>query len=365
MRTTYKPQNSTINNNVPKETVVTERVSTQQSAPQQNTLSVDNSRKIHEYVNLYKTMVEEAELINSVSDAFNNSSQGIQEQVQQTSEVNRPPKRKKKRTLLVVLILVLSLAGTGIYYFKSTKEKKQNDFIELSNSINRLYTDDSKTDIKSDVTQEYLQGIYEECARQNQQGTDTQSILEELDTISMFLVDKTAILALSDPSYDFRTEGFLEQLNSIKDNTSKYKISGLTLTITNMVAVIQSEYDSYTSVLQELQGIADFVNLDTEKYEGLIRGITHQPNKTEVSELYASVLVKHTEEVGKQKAKDKAKKKADKAKDDALSKAESAKKEAEKAKEEAEKKLDELLNKSTEEASTENNEEASTEVKSE
>lgn len=357
MRTTYKSQN------VPKpSTQVKEQIPKEVQSPIQNSIVQGNKGKKQEYISLYKTMVEEAEMINSVGDAFDNANKQTPEPIE---EVRKPKKKKKFPIVLLFIILLIALAVVGVLYAKKLKSKKQSDFEALSSKVSRLYTDEGKTDVKSDISQEYLQGIYEECYVLYQEGIDIKNIEEELNTVSMFIGDKTTVLSLSDINYDFRTEGFLEQLSSIKNNTSNYKVSGLALTITNMVSVIQSEYDSYSNLLSELQGITDFENLDTEKYEGLIRGITHEPNKAEVAELYATVLVKHTEEVNKKKLEDKAKKKADKAKDDALSKAESAKEEAEKAKEEAEKKLDELLNKSTEEASTENNEEASTEVKSE
>lgn len=358
MRTTYKPDN--IEQPRQEDKVVYEKPKVLSSEEVQQVVQKKEDKSyIQKYVKLYNDMQEEAEVINSVGSAM--------DKVSGSSSSDEEPKKKKSKAPKIILIIMIILAVAGllvIKYLRVNKQKSINSRKEsVSEEILRLYTDDTKSNTKSEVTQEYLKDVYESVSELKESGQDVSAFETELNTISMFVEDKGKIDKLSSPSYDLKTESLQSDLESISANTGNYSVPGLALTMSNLVASVQGEYDNYNSLLQELQGVTDYLNLDTDKYETAIQGITHEPNKQELSKLYAGILQKHIEETAKDRLEKKAKKKKDKAKDEALSKAEEAKKEAEDAKEQAEEKLKELLNSSdTSIESSEQSVESSTEV---
>lgn len=359
MRTTYKPDN--VEQPKQREKVVYEKPRVLPNKEVQQVVQKREDKSyVQKYVKLYNDMQEEAEVINSVGDAMDKVSDS-------SNRGEEEPKKKKSKAPIIILIIMVILAVAGLLVFKYLKANKQKSLNSRKESVSeeilRLYTDDTKSNTKSEVTQEYLKDVYESVSELEESGQDVSAFETELNTISMFVEDRGKIDELSSPSYDLKTESLQSDLESISANTGNYSVPGLALTMSNLVASVQGEYDSYNSLLQELQGITDYLNLDTDKYETAIQGITHEPNKQELSELYAGILQKHIEETAKDKLEKKAKKKKDEAKDEALSKAEEAKKEAEDAKEQAEEKLKELLNGSdTSTESTEQSAETSTEV---
>lgn len=360
MRTTYVPKDT--QGSVPKagEKVVYKKPEVIKEPPRVQQQELREEKKyIPKYVQLYNDMREEAELLNSVGDAMDKVTGGV------PIEDEKKPKKKKSKAWLIILIVLLVIGGSaGYVILKSNKAKSISSKREsVAEEISRLYTDDTKSNTKSEVSQEYLKDIYTAVSELKAEGEDVSAYETELNTISMFIEDKSKIDELSSPSYDLKTESLQSDLESISANTGNYSVPGLALTMSNLVASVQGEYDNYNSLLQELQGVTDYLNLDTDKYETDIQGITHEPNKQELSELYAGILQKHIEETANDKLEKKAKKKKDKAKDEALSKAEEAKEEAEDAKEQAEEKLKELLNSSdTGTESSEQSVESSTEV---
>lgn len=367
MRTTYRAKSG--NTNVNQNVSVQERQNVndvERVVPKQKVVSNDNkeestqpSPNLKKYSDLYMELSEAAELSNSVDDALFASPN-------EDKVYDDGKQKKKKFPILAILLifLVICACGFGVFYIMGSKG--ENKIVELSETINRLYTDENKSDIKSDITQETLNSLYTSINELSDKGQSVEGLKAEVDCISKYIEDKSTVSKMMASDYDLRTEGIDDVIAGLRANAGGYSVPGLALTLNDMISSLQNDLTTYRTLLSELQGVTDYINFDTAKYEESIRNITHEPNKNELTEIYTGVVAKQIEESGKKALEDKAKEETDKAKDKALEDAEKAKSEAEEKAKDAEDKLKQVVedakNKATEETTVESNTEATTQT---
>mgnify|MGYP004581254021 CR=1 FL=1 len=213
-------------------------------------------------------------------------------------EVRQEPK-KNTGAIIGICVGLAVVVGGGIFlnsYISGLKErqaieqqeasaKKESESLEdIKTRVSKLYTDSKKSDIKSDVTQDTLDEYYKELSFIKGEGTD--SVTKELDTIGQFINDKGILTGYNDDSYNLDTAGLIDNVNSIKNGTENYSVSGLVLTINELASKISSQYDDYKELRSEMEKFKDYINFDEADYKSKIDDITHTPNKDELMKIY-------------------------------------------------------------------------------
>lgn len=214
--------------------------------------------------------------------------------LQDSQNSNVVVKKKKisigKKVGIGIGIFVLVI-GTGVFvrYNKIVSERGTVD--SLQTRIEKLYTSEDQVDIKSNVSQGDLNEFYMDLLKLQKKGNDVDKPIEELDTIGYYLNDKSILMEYLSDDYDLTTTGMIDSVNNIEDNTKKYTVSGLAVTINNMATKVLEEYDNFIALRQELNGISDVISFDEENYKLKIDSIKHTPNKIELQAICDKLVV--------------------------------------------------------------------------
>lgn len=203
------------------------------------------------------------------------------EPVKEEIKEEKPKKKKWKLVVgLCVALFFIGAFGSGYYLHSVTTVE------DLQASVDRLYTSEEKTDIKDGFTQKDIDSYYQEASALRKRGKDVSSISDELTTISYFIQDKNKLAEYNDSSYDLTTMGLSNDLKDIENNTKNYTVSGLAVTITNSIAKVTTQYDTYINLKLEMQSISDIITFDESVYASKIDQIKHEPNKEELQGIY-------------------------------------------------------------------------------
>lgn len=214
----------------------------------------------------------------------------------------------------------------------STTENNTLSLEDITKEIDNLYTSDQKVDIRSNVKDEELSRIQNSLSTVN---GNTAILLDELNTIRIFISDKSTVNAMLNPNYDLEDNRMFSTLIGIKDSVKTYTIAGLSKTVNELVSEVELEYDEYFQLRSELKGVIQYDSFDKEWYLSRINKVSHLVNKNELMGYYNDILSKIEEEkLNRDKelkdTKD-ALEESEKARQDAEAEAEKAKKELEEA----------------------------------
>lgn len=214
----------------------------------------------------------------------------------------------------------------------STTENNTLSLEDITKEIDNLYTSDQKVDIRSNVKDEELSRIQNSLSTVN---GNTAILLDELNTIRIFISDKSTVNAMLNPNYDLEDNRMFSTLIGIKDSVKTYTIAGLSKTVNELVSEVELEYDEYFQLRSELKGVIQYDSFDKEGYLSRINKVSHLVNKNELMGYYNDILSKIEEEkLNRNKelrdTKD-ALEESEKARQDAEAEAEKAKKELEEA----------------------------------
>lgn len=263
-------------------------------------------------------------------------------------DFNKKISTKKKVVIGVSVaagVIVLGLGGVvGYNKFFGTAKKLES----IETRISKMYTTPDKVDIKSNISQEVLNGYYTELLELYEKGENVNSPIEELDTIGYFLNDKDKLLDYNDESYDLTTAGLTESISDIVDNTKVYSVSGLAVTINNLASQITDDYNYFIDLRQELNGISDVLNFDETTYQGKVDSVDHIPNKTELSAIMDKLVVDKQAEEAQKKVQEAADEQAKADAEKALQEAQELQKQTQEELESTKKKLEEEAKKAAE-----------------
>lgn len=280
------------------------------------------------------------------------------EDISKEPKNNKPEKKKKKSNKGIIIgcsvaisVLVLGVGGYTVYdkFFNTGKA-----LIATEESISRLYTSPEKTDIKTGISQNDLNEYYMELIGIQKKGENVDNAVSELDTIGYYLNDKATLENYNSDSFDLTTVGLTDSISSILQNTKEYSVSGLAVTINNMAKEVTSDYESFISLRQEMNGISDVMNFDEEVYKGRIDLVRHIPNKTELSAICEKLIVDKKAAVAQKKVQEAADDQARAEAEKALKEAQELQKKTQGELEATKKKLEEEAQKAAEDIKNQN-----------
>lgn len=271
------------------------------------------------------------------------------------------------KVLIIVgsVLLTISMVVAGFFIFKSAgnANRKQETTVSVSEKqgkvqemLNKLYTDETKTEIKDGYSVKDL-----DEAKEAIKGLDAVSAAElnkEVKTIEMYLTDSKKVVTYSDLSYNIEPDYIASDLRQALLNTEGYSVPGLKATMSNRINAILTDRDAYLAIKSELNAIKDPLKFNAESYRARINGIKHTFNKAELVSLSESLSAKKSLAEAEKAVKDAADKKAKEEAEKELAAAQSKQKEMENKLAEAQKALENAL-KPTEPAKSEENSEVS------
>ena len=252
------------------------------------------------------------------------------------------------KVLIIVgsVLLTISMVVAGFFIFKSAgnANRKQETTVSVSEKqskvremLNKLYTDETKTEIKDGYSVKDL-----DEAKEAIKGLDAGSATElnkEVKTIEMYLTDSKKVVTYSDLSYNIEPDYIASDLRQALLNTEGYSVPGLKATMSNRINAIK-----------------DPLKFNAESYRARINGIKHTFNKAELVSLSESLSAKKGLAEAQKAVKDAADKKAKEEAEKALAAAQSKQKEMESKLAEAQKALKDAVKPTEPTKSEENNE---------
>lgn len=204
-------------------------------------------------------------------------------------EVKKPSKKKIIIPLVVGGVVVIGLVVGGMYYLKEGNYATSID--KVHNTIDRMYTNKDKSNIKGTVSQKDLEPLYDSLLKMQEKGKDVLDELSELDTIGYYIADVSNLDGYLDKSFDITTPGMLDNVEDIVQNTKDYSETGLAMSISDKADTISDEYNDFIQLRQELQGITDVESFDETLYKDKINAVTHNPNREELEAIVEKLLV--------------------------------------------------------------------------
>lgn len=304
MRTSYN------RNNEERETVNKEVSSTQGVKENESTISTEKENLIKAYNEIaeevslrqeeqlrsYDSMLEkEADSLEKREELL--EARKIQKDIDSENELELESsmeeedkkRKKKKKKKIVVGVFIVFLLLMGIFYVLFGRKGSYNEE-EISSSISKMYTSPDKVDIKENISQQDLSKYYSELVKAKKNGKDVDKYVEELDSIGYFLSDKSKLVEMNSSSYDLTSQGMLDEVNKIVENSKNYSVSGLAVTINDLASRLNSSYNEFVALRQELQSVSDVSTFDENLYKERIDKVSHEYNKNELLTIYDKII---------------------------------------------------------------------------
>lgn len=216
-----------------------------------------------------------------------------------------PRSRKKKRSIRKGMLAVgtVMVLATGIVVY--TARTREVDLDMVGSKTGRLYTSDSKEDLKDNVSEDDISVCLEKLSEvQTSDFTAKDTLEQELNTMSRYLIDKSILEEIDADSYDLNTSDMQEKLNNISQSVSSYTVSGLAVTASDKVKCIEDEYAYYESLKAELTLVEDYLNFDYEGYISKANKISHTVNREELVQMITNLNFEKLKAEGIQNAKE-------------------------------------------------------------
>lgn len=264
---------------------------------------------------------------------------------------------KKALMVAIPITFLLIVAIAGMFIWKVVSDSAEETTIEaLQSRIDKMYSSSNKEALKDSIVAESLDSYYDILSKiqssdkKGKKAGDISKIDSELNTIGYYIEDKRKLDTFNSDEYDLTKGSLLEDVQSIRDNVSSYSVPGLALTINNLCSKIESDYSNFINLRQELDGITDYANFNSKKYNSKIEDVAHTPNRKELQGMLKNLNSAKKKALAKAKAEEEAKKKAEEKAKKALEEAEAQRRKAqealrkqeEKAEEEARQKEEEI-----------------------
>lgn len=304
MRTSYN------RNNEERETVNKEVSSTQGVKENESTISTEKENLIKAYNEIaeevslrqeeqlrsYDSMLEkEADSLEKREELL--EARKIQKEIDSENELELESsmkeedkkRKKKKKKKIVVGVFISLLLLIGIFSVLFGRRGSYNEE-EISSSISKMYTSPDKVDIKENISQQDLSKYYSELVKAKKNGKDVDKYVEELDSIGYFLSDKSKLVEMNSSSYDLTSQGMLDEVNKIVENSKNYSVSGLAVTINDLASRLNSSYNEFVALRQELQSVSDVSTFDENLYKERIDKVSHEYNKNELLTIYDKII---------------------------------------------------------------------------
>lgn len=304
MRTSYN------RNNEERETVNKEVSSTQGVKENESTISKEKENLIKAYNEIaeevslrqeeqlrsYDSMLErEADSLEKREELL--EARKIQKEIDSENELELESsmeeedkkRKKKKKKKIVVGVAISLLLLIGIFSVLFGRKGSYNEE-EISSSISKMYTSPDKVDIKENISQQDLSKYYSELVKAKKNGKDVDKYVEELDSIGYFLSDKSKLVEMNSSSYDLTSQGMLDEVNKIVENSKNYSVSGLAVTINDLASRLNSSYNEFVALRQELQSVSDVSTFDENLYKERIDKVSHEYNKNELLTIYDKII---------------------------------------------------------------------------
>lgn len=304
MRTSYN------RNNEEQETVNKEVSSTQDVKENESTISAEKENLIKAYNEIaeevslrqeeqlrsYDSMLErEADSLEKREELL--EARKIQKEIDSENELELESsmeeedkkRKKKKKKKIVVGVFIGFLLLMGVFYVLFGRKGSYNEE-EISSSISKMYTSPDKVDIKENISQQDLSKYYSELVKAKKNGKDVDKYVEELDSIGYFLSDKSKLVEMNSSSYDLTSQGMLDEVNKIVENSKNYSVSGLAVTINDLASRLNSSYNEFVALRQELQSVSDVSTFDENLYKERIDKVSHEYNKNELLTIYDKII---------------------------------------------------------------------------
>ena len=214
-----------------------------------------------------------------------------------TSSIN-PPKKKGISVGAIIAIvlsslLMLSLLVVGGIFvvnkvITSNDSKKaelaNSTLIEVQNSVDMMYTDSLKTEIKDGYTVSNLDD-YRKKLDSIGDSIDCTNLLTEIDTIELYLCDRKVLNEYADLNYNIAPDFVGKDCENIIASSNSYTVEGLKATICNLANDIVLDRNAYLELKEELSNIKDVKKYDEKQYTERIEEIKHTVNKSELQSM--------------------------------------------------------------------------------
>ena len=304
MRTSYNRNNEereTVNKDVSSTQGVKENESTISTEKENlikayNEIAEEVSLRQEEQLRSYDSMLEkEADSIEKREELL--EARKIQKEIDSENELELESsmeeedkkRKKKKKKKIVVGVFIGFLLLIGIFSVLFGRRGSYNEE-EISSSISKMYTSPDKVDIKENISQQDLSKYYSELVKAKKNGKDVDKYVEELDSIGYFLSDKSKLVEMNSSSYDLTSQGMLDEVNKIVENSKNYSVSGLAVTINDLASRLNSSYNEFVALRQELQSVSDVSTFDENLYKERIDKVSHEYNKNELLTIYDKII---------------------------------------------------------------------------
>lgn len=304
MRTSYN------RNNEERETVNKEVSSTQGVKENESTISTEKENLIKAYNEIAEEVsLRQEEQLRSYDSILEKEADSLEKreellearkiqkeidsenelELESSMEEEDKKRKKKKKKKIVVGVFIGFLLLMGIFYVLFGKKGSYNEE-EISSSISKMYTSPDKVDIKENISQQDLSKYYSELVKAKKNGKDVDKYVEELDSIGYFLSDKSKLVEMNSSSYDLTSQGMLDEVNKIVENSKNYSVSGLAVTINDLASRLNSSYNEFVALRQELQSVSDVSTFDENLYKERIDKVSHEYNKNELLTIYDKII---------------------------------------------------------------------------
>ena len=95
---------------------------------------------------------------------------------------------------------------------------------------------------------------------------------------------------MNSSSYDLTSQGMLDEVNKIVENSKNYSVSGLAVTINDLASRLNGSYNEFVALRQELQSVSDVSTFDENLYKERIDKVSHEYNKNELLTIYDKII---------------------------------------------------------------------------
>lgn len=214
-----------------------------------------------------------------------------------TSKDNSNSQKNQKWGKTVAIIGTVALLGGGVWFGINSINNKVSEasFEDIQKSIDKMYTDSSKTDIEVGVSEDKVNEYLSRAEELYNDGEGSISSPEyedtmmELTTIRDYINDRSDLNKISNRMYDMNNPEYTSILSGVQNSSYNYTVEGLETTMTDMVTDLNDELSYYMNLKYKLQGITDYASVDINYYNDKINEVSHDPNEKELESMLDSI----------------------------------------------------------------------------
>lgn len=190
-----------------------------------------------------------------------------------TQEVTTPIKKgrnTKISRILIVMACLIAVVGSffaGKYSVNVLNPVEEtvpyeSKIGEVSQKVDSLYADYTKSSLADGVSKELIEGIQKELNSESSHGVDTKRWDSELSTILKYIEDDKSLSKYENSECLLSQEALLQ----IKSSANEYVVEGLKSAANKRVDSLMSNLSEFERIKSELLGVSDLKSLDIESY---------------------------------------------------------------------------------------------------